>query len=423
MTERIHMDGFAAAIFAVESFTDIKAALHGPGGCRSFHSFIAKIYGEKGEQGDSDRYDLPYFFKQQRLPCTYIDEFDYINGSEGKLRDAIPYICDVDGVFTVFIKSPGAALIGDSITDIAASIGYSDKLMAFEESLISMPFPASYDHVVKGIAERFVKAGRAPEKHRVNLLGLPMVYNDAFVSKRQLTEALAQMGLEVISCPGCGCSTEELAESSRAEFNIAVCPEYCRGTAEFYRSRFGIETVFSPAGAPVGFDAYETWVRTIAEFSGADPGPVLDGLRERRSRAYRILAGSVISHRMKLRTFAAYGDASVICPLVKWLHSYLNMVPASVGFCPGGDRRSEDDLREYLEGYGLGDVFDRELDAPVHAVLADGNTADSMVDTGACSVAVSLCAPAVRRISFLERPVFGPDSGLYFLDSIYSDMK
>ena len=129
---RIVPDGFAGALMAVESFSDGRAVLHGPGGCRNYHNFMASRYYPRANTENPDRYAKRFFFGQSRLPCTYVDERDYIYGSHEKIEESLPVICSDDDSFLVFIRSPGAALIGDNITDIIDRLGYSDRAMAVE---------------------------------------------------------------------------------------------------------------------------------------------------------------------------------------------------------------------------------------------------------------------------------------------------
>ena len=195
------MDGFTGSLMAVESFSDIKAALHGPGGCRQYHAFTSKKCYQRADPKDQGKYWKPFFFGQHRIPCTYIDEADYIHGSEAKLRQAIPIICDVDEGYTVFIKSPGASLIGDNITDLISELGYSKRAMAVEESLVSMPYAFSYDHTIRSILDWMDAEKRPVRKGSVNILGIPITSKDWERSIEDIRHILELMEVEVIVYP------------------------------------------------------------------------------------------------------------------------------------------------------------------------------------------------------------------------------
>ncbi|TQS79722.1 MAG: hypothetical protein A3205_02775 [Methanomassiliicoccales archaeon Mx-03] len=74
----VRMDGFWGALMAAESIRGCAAVLHGPGGCRmtvsgvSVQSVIRPFSIEEG----------PFYFTEPRIPATYLDDEDYINGAD-----------------------------------------------------------------------------------------------------------------------------------------------------------------------------------------------------------------------------------------------------------------------------------------------------------------------------------------------------
>ena len=88
-------DGFAGALIAIESIDGVKVLLNGPAGCRNrFMVLMRQLM--RDIDHDSERYNVPYFKGQGRVPCTYIDEQDFINGGYPKIRDALEVIRDVE---------------------------------------------------------------------------------------------------------------------------------------------------------------------------------------------------------------------------------------------------------------------------------------------------------------------------------------
>lgn len=420
---RVPMDGFTGALMAVESFADGRAVLHGPGGCRAYHAALSSRLYPRSSPRDLEKYSRQYFFGQARMPCTFVDEDDYIHGSEEKIEECLPIVCGVDGSFQVFVRSPGAALIGDNITDVIGRCGYSDRALAIEESLISRPFSSSYDHTVRSILE-----WRSPEpldtiKGTANIIGLPISSNDWPEGLADLTALLSSMGIEVLSSPGAGCGTGDIDRSVSAELNIAVSSEYCVRTAEFYEKEYGIPTVFCGAGAPVGFEAVENWLEDAAAGMGKDPRPALSKVRAARARAFRKISASGYSQRMKCRRFAVMTDSSAALPLTKWLYSYLNMVPASVSVDPGEDADLTGKVASFLRDAGLGDAWGSDPEASeVHFVFSDGHTAGAMEIAGACRKGVDIMAPNISSINMLPRPIYGMAGSMYLLDEIFSEL-
>lgn len=417
----IHPDGFTGALMAVESFRDGRAVLHGPGGCRGYHCFVAPKCYSKAGHGDYEKYSVPYFFGHPRVPCTYMDEEDYIHGSGSKIEESLPVLCSENGVFNVFIRSPGAALIGDNISDAIERAGCSGKAMAVEESLISQPFSSSYDHTVRKVIQWLDPEKKDTIPGTVNILGLPITSNDWESALEDLRHLLDLMGLKVISSPGAGCSSLDVKESVAAEFNVIVSSEYCARTAVYYEERYGIPAISCDCGAPVGFDAVREWAETIASRVGKSAVLVEELIRDRKEMVFRRIKGSLYTNKVKCNDFVAMGDGSVILPLIGWLYDYLGMVPASVTPSPGGDDSTASRIRSLLKSMGSEDAWHSDPQSGrTDFVFADGHTAESLEMTGHCRKGVDIGFPSLARTRFLPRPIYGISGAMYLLDEIFS---
>jgi nitrogenase molybdenum-iron protein alpha/beta subunit len=352
-----------------------------------------------------------------------MDENDYINGAEEKIEEILPIIRDVDGGIAVFIKSPGAALIGDNITDMIERLGYADSAMAIEESLISQPFSTSYDHTVKAILE-----WRSPNKTTVrpgtvNILGLPITTKAWADSLDDLRTLLSLCGIEVVSTPGAGCGVSDLDNSVNAEYNVIVCPEYGSKTAEHYREKYGIPYIKSPSGAPVGFDATEDWIKNIAVAMGKDPSVAIEHINDCRRRAFRIIDKLVYNQKTKCCRFAVVADSSIMLPLTKWLYQYLCMIPVFLDAEPGEDKASMDALNAFIDSSGLKNAVCRDItESDPYFVFADGHMAETMKLMGSCKVGVDISAPNLSNFSFIPKPVLGALGSMYILDEIFNGL-
>lgn len=419
---RICMDGFTGALMAAESFSDGRAVLHGPGGCRSYHALMTARCYPRAEPADFKKYSKQYFFGNPRMPCTFINEDSYINGSEKKLVECIPIICDTDDNFSVFISSPGAALIGDNITDIIERCGYKDRAMAIGESLISQPFPSSYDHTIRSIIEWKEPKKKDTVPKSVNILGLPVSSKDWKDALADLTSILGDMGITVISSPGAGCSSADLEGSTAAEYNICVCPEYCKRTSAYYEKEYGIPTIFSKMGAPVGFDAVEYWAENIAKAMNADAANVNARISRAKERTFKWMNGSFLSRRVKYSRFTITADSSVAYPLTKWLYEYLCMLPVSVSVDPGEDSHLVSSLVGFLDSAGLKDAWNSDPAQSVDFLFADGHTADTQKMIGSCGKGIDIAMPSLTNVNFIPRPIFGIAGCMYILDEIFGSL-
>ncbi len=419
---RICLDGFSGAILAIESFSDGSAVLHGPGGCRNYHTFLSSQCYPRAKPGDFRKYSKQYFFGQARIPCTYLDEDNYINGSNKKLEECIPLICDSDDCFHVFIKSPGAALIGDNITDVITRCGFGERAMAIEESLISQPFSSSYDHTVKSVLEWAAPVKMETVHGTVNILGLPISSNDWEDALSELVSLLEDMGLKVISTPGAGCSLSKLKESTSAEYNICVSPEYCIRTAKYYEDAYGIPTIFSDMGAPVGFDATEYWLENIGKIIGTDTIKVKERIHTLKERAFRRISGSMYSQRVKCSRFTIMADSSVTYPLMRWLYSYLCMIPVSISVDPGEDKKMTNAIMEFLDDAGLKESWNADPANKVDFIFTDGHTAETQAMMGKCKKGVDISMPNLSRANFIPRPIYGLNGSMFILDEVFNGL-
>ena len=420
MNDRTPMDGFAGALLAVESFSDGHAVLHGPGGCRNYHTFLSSQCVPRSEPGDQERFAGKYFMGMPRLPCTFVDEDDYINGTEEKLVDCIPYVCgsDPDGFF-VFVQSPGASLIGDRIGDLISEAGLSDRALAIEESLISQPFAPSYDHTLRSILSWKKPEKRRVRKGTVNIIGIPVTSNDWKDALKDLSDDLGSMGLEVVCALGAGCSLDDMNRSVEAEFNVVVQMEYCRRTAELYLESYGIPWICYEGGAPVGFDAYESWIHLIAETAKADPEPVLKRIKAAKRRAYDVISSSALAKRTEFHRFSCIADSSIALPLTMWLRSYLRMIPSAIVLEDGAFDPYAERLEEFLKEIGCAEALGKDIGPGTGYLFADGNYAALAEKTGRCVKGIDINRPSMHRVGFIPRPVFGVTGAMHILDEIF----
>ena len=421
--KKIHMDGFTGALMAVESFDGTVTVLHGPGGCRNYHTFISSQCYSRRSPENFKKYSQKYFYWNSRMPCTYMDENDYINGAEPKIEEILPIVKEVDGGVAVFIQSPGASLIGDNISDVIERLGYSGTALAIEESLISQPFSSSYDHTVRSIIEWKRPKKAELRKGAVNILGLPITTKAWADSLEELKYMLGLCGIEVITSPGAGCSVNEIDSSAEAEYNVMVCPEYGTRTAEYYENKLGIKCIRSEAGAPVGFNASEEWIKNVCATMGKDPSRALEYIGKQRLRAFNTIDNLVYNQRTKGTRFAVMADSSVLLPLTKWLYSYLSMVPVFLEAEPGEDPGCMRSLDVFLDQKGLrGSVGKDITKAEPYFVLADGHMSETMRLMGICKAGVDLSAPDLSHFSFIPKPVMGALGSMYILDEIFNNL-
>lgn len=414
-------DGLTGAIMAVEGISDARAFLHGPGGCRARHMVHSTAVLPRTEQGRS--FTDPYFFGYPRVPATYLDEYDYINGALYKIEEALPYVAGKEPSLIVTLDSPGAGLIGDDHEAAFRSAGVDRISIHIEDGLSSLPMTEGAGRTLAAVMEELGPERGDVRRGTVNLLGLSIMDKDWNAAREDLSTLLGDMGLEVACAPGAGSSVGEMLRSVDSELNVVVCPEMCVGLREWYSSE-GVPAVVSPMGAPVGFDSLEAWVMAVSDASGRDPTRALERIDRCRGRIAEKFEGMRYNAlRIRGMTFSAAGTASVVRPLTEWLYGYMAMAPAAVKADPGADRTQAEALRSFLGSVGFGEAWDREPEAGSGAVLCEGIAAETMRLRGECRIAISIGYSSMGLDDVIPRPVYGIQGAMYILDELLHGVR
>ena len=414
-------DGFNGAIMAVESIGDAIAFLHGPGGCRIRHMVHSCAVLPRMEDGSAYVYK-PYFNGYQRVPATYLDEYDFINGAMYKLEEGHPIVQEAKPSLVVVIDSPGAALIGDDHRHAIRELGLEDRAIFMDSSLVSLPMPECYGRTLRKVLEFISPQRTGVVEGGFNLLGLSIVDKDWAYALEELRGICESMGLTFVSAPGAGASLDDMRKSVNAEYNVVICPEFSSPLLEFYEP-MGVKTVKSPAGAPVGFDAVEAWIRTIAEATGKDPAPALEMVQHQKRKVLtKFLGMKYNSLRIRGLTFSIAGIGSVVRPLTEWLYNYMGMAPLAVVTDEGSDETQVEALRDFLVRTDFDVAFGKE---PIESdvVLCEGITALTMEANGTCLIGIPIGHSSMGLDDVIPRPVYGLQGSLYILDELLHGVR
>lgn len=404
-------DGLTGAIMAVESIPGAAALLHGPAGCRIRNSLLSMSLVPREDRGYGD-FTEPFFAGYSRVPASYIDAGDHIDGAVGRLERALGAVLAKGPDLVVVIDAPGASLMADDHRRAVRSLDLPGDVMVLEESTMSAPPAETYGRTLAAVIRHLSPVRGSPRPGTVNLLGLTVADASWEAVLGELSSYLEDMGLTVACAPGAGASADDLVSSADSELCAVVCEEACWDLIGLYRD-MGLEVVVPSAGAPVGFDATRSWILEVAAAAGRDPSPALSRL-ERSEEAVDRRLGGMRYEMMRVRgmTFSAAGPASALRPLAGWLCGFLSMVPSSL--VPEGDPAA---LREAVSSLGFPDAVSRRLGA-ADIVLCDGNTALRMRCSGRCSVAVSTGWAVLGSDGLIPRPVYGATGAVHLLDAV-----
>ncbi len=416
-------DGFVGAVMAVESISDAVAFLHGPGGCRVRFMVYSGAVFPRIRLEENDRYFVPYYYGFPRVPATYLDEYDFINGAYYKLEEGLPIVADKDPGLIVIINSPGAGLIGDNHERAIREAGLEDRAIFMDESLVSNPVTQGYDHTLLEIMKHLNPKKERTDKDTVNLIGLTVMDKDFKAALEELTEGIESMGLKVRCAPGAGADLSDLKDSVNSEYCVVVCPEACQKLSEYYSS-MGLKIIRSEAGAPVGFDAVEKFYRTIAEATGKDASAPISKVALARDKIYQKFVGMRYNAlRIKGLRFSAAGIASIIRPLTEWMYSYLATAPIAVDVDPGSDPLETERLKTFLESVDYGQSFGLEPKKDSDIVFSEGITAMTMRLRGECEIGIPIGHSSMGIDDVIPRPIYGIQGALYILDEILHGVR
>lgn len=423
MSMRSVPDGLTGTIMALEGISDSCVLLHGPGGCRIRHMVHSSAVFPRDSETSNIDYSEPYFYGYPRVPATYLDDHDYINGAFGKLEEGFGGVRRRGPGLVAVLNSPGAALIGDDIGRAETEAGFDCPRVVLECPTASVPMTASIDSTLRAVMETLSPVRGTVRMGAVVMLGLSIIDKDWMSARDELVGYLDDMGLDVICIPGAGSSVSEMALSVEAEFAVVVCPEMCSVLSEYYADA-GVTVIRSAAGAPVGLDATEAWIRTVADVTGCDSSRALARVSACRVRIRdRFLGMRYNSVRIRGLTFSVAGTASVVRPLTEWLYGYLAMAPAAVACDDGGDADEQSALRDFLDSIGYGDVYGLEPEAGCDVVLCDGITACTMSLNGDCRIGIPIGYSSMGLDDMIPRPVYGIGGVLYILDEILHGVR
>lgn len=403
---------------AVEGIRDSTVLMHGPEGCRkNLWALTMKVYPRRDP---SVTRMTPYYMGSPRIPCTDLESSDYIYGAYGRVYEALQYIKERDPGFVAVVNSPGASLIGDDCQKAIDENGLSDRAIVIDADLSSKPINVGIDQTLKEVVEKVAPEPGGRREGTAVLLGNHVLQKDWESVNDEMGRILSLMGIEVICSLGAGCTVDEIRGSVEAEYAIAVCPEYAQRCGEMYRDRYGAKFV-CPDISPVGFEATEEWIHSVAKATGREPFRALEYVAGYKQRAFsRMSAARFDTDGF---TFAIDAEPSIAYPLSRFFYDDLQMVPACVRYDGMSYAPAEARMSEFLEKTGFSDALDAPVLDYAEIVCTDGNTAQMYERSRHCLRGVDLRFPSMMNVEFLPQPVFGAQGAMYLLERVVNRFR
>ena len=345
----ISPDAITGMIFAMEGMQDTVVLLNGPMGCRFFHSstsgFLMQrplLYLPVGESKERVPVDYNYlndwFFRQDRVPCTYLDGYDYVYGTGEKVAEALAFIWEQVG-FSILavVNSPGAALIGDDLYGIAKRAMPDKPLVYMESPGYSVTFEEGYSLAALEMLKIFLPGGTAKENEKiktkcerpvVNLLGMSIWNRYCEGDVWELKRLFDLCGIDVNAVLCADCSIRELADIPKADLNVVVYPKAGLQSAKYLEEQYG-QPYYVCDPMPIGFSSTEKIFSEIASILGTSDSAFLEKSERARALAWNKINGIFQMYgKPKGVTFHVAASESLEKAYGTFLTDYLGMEPA-----------------------------------------------------------------------------------------------
>lgn len=373
-------NGLVGAAKAFEGIPDGTCLLHGQRGCRRCMLRSQDLLVRPDRQHLKED---PFYEGSTNLPYSRVVSSDYVNRTQGKLEAAVRRVAREDYGVIGLVTSNGPSMVGDDPDSVIRGIGSEDRFIVMDSEDLEGPVNAGFDLAISETVARLTEK-RETVKGTVNILGFSIMHRDWDTVLDEFTKILMRDGIKVISAPGAGSDTKSISESSKAEFNLILDPDYCTVTERFYRETFGIPSI-GIGCCPVGFDALLDLYSAVTDSTGCGLSHGRMMVNKTKKRAYeRIIASGKDLFGM---TFDIISTDSLSVPLSRWLSQSFGMVRTS-------------DNPDFL--------------------FADGRTALVSERSGQCGRGIDIGFPYVTKPDFVRTPVMGMDGALYILDRLFS---
>ncbi len=419
-------------IFAMEGIRNVIVLLNGPMGCKFYHSTtsahltrhppLRMADGRPAERSQVE-YDIlnSYFFRQSRVPCTYLDGEDYVYGTAEKVEAALRYFGEKFRFdLLVIVDSPGASLIGDELKELAARVLPDKPVAVLESPGYSEHFSDGYDRAAAALLRQlppFEPGKRKGPRPRVNLLGVSVWHRYWEGDLEELRRLLALCGIELGCCLCANCTMEEIRALPDADLNLLLYPEMGRETAAFLEEACGTPC-YTFDGPPVGFDATERAFREICGRLGTDVSPLLaESERSRAEAWFQLNDLDQMNYLSSDSSFAVEGMDSVVWAYTAFLTDYLGLTPECVSLNGSPDAGTREELRALLRSCRAEEAEERDiLDSRAELVFADANTIAALQTRQDAFSGIEISLPGMGYVDFVKKTHLGLRGALFLTE-------
>ncbi|WP_455502696.1 nitrogenase component 1 [Blautia sp.] len=436
-------DYITGTISACEGIRKNLVLLNGPIGCKTYYTFSgvdsvirrSDLWNLRGNLQLEDAMEdhllrSQYCVGSARTPATNLRYTDYIFGTGEQLHRALnDFFAERSyNLFTV-IQTPGTSLLGEALEPELNEIS---KEFGIPHLFIESPVPSEnsmigYDETTVRLMEllcsQSIVRKKSADTPKVNIFGFDAHEKFPEGGLKEITRLLNLCNIEVHAAVGINCSLEDFSTISQADASIVLCPERCKKTAEYLRTRLNMP-VYETGGMPIGFDLTEEFVRGVSSFLETDCSKALDDIEQHRARAFYYIAHFMGNSGFPrdLR-YAAEGEPSVLRGYVDFLSGYLGIKPKAIHplytQC-----HTEDLIRKKLQELHCEDALEQDFSKVNNVLLLAG--ANTIVELNTYSdniFGIETANPGSGYIHVIPKTYIGCEGALYLLEQVLNGTK
>lgn len=426
ISENIMPDAFAGAIYAVEGIRDAALLLNGPTGCKFFYGAVAGRRMPRGLDFDPVAVPEKFFFRQDRIPCTYLDGHDYVYGAEEKIKEMLKLVQkERDYKFITLLNSPGAALIGDDLERFLSEEVKDIPYMAIESIPPSEAFAKGFQSTLIQILQTIEWSEKKEhQKKRVNLLGFHIYQKHFEGDIEEIKRLLSLMNVEVNTVFAAGDRVKQVQSFRDADLNLIVYPEYGHELAKYLKEEADMPylTLEHP---PIGFDATMKFLHQVADYFGKETNAVEEEVGRARGRAWQSLNYfSALTGLPKGASFGVKADPSQTLSLLKFLHAYMGMIPIKIQVNNMADEVFSQAIEDYLKQHRMDFALENDWeDIPLSLLFSDGNTICAQKYNHPDMQGIEVALPELGYEELLPRTLLGTRGALYLIEMVINALK
>jgi light-independent protochlorophyllide reductase B subunit len=342
-------DSLTGAIAAFEGIQEACTILNGPIGCKFYTAYMASMLVTRNKSKDADFFE-EFYFGQPRIPCTYIDEQDFVYGSESKVTQALKHVeLKKHGLIGV-INHSGTSIIGDNLNQIIHDANIKTPTVAIDSTGFTGTYAAGFQNAVIKILECITNNNKNGQKipRTVNIIGSTIFHYNWENDVAEISRMLELLGIKTISTLCAAESISNMQKVGQAELNLVLNEEYGDKIAVYLEKEHNTPYIDLSLQAPYGLSASKTWFTAIADFFKISSEIIEhEYSRIRKKCRPALITASSYTNDLRGIPFAIFGDSSQVYALTTFFYEYLGLLPVTVGIKEAGTKNSEA-LKNYV---------------------------------------------------------------------------